>query len=431
MLRATKPLLTIMILISLPMANHAAAQNSPSTLLLQLLDTVQFRHPCIQAYKQVRRIMPDVNQAWSLTNLNHRCVPTIRGISPPIDLDDDGDPDYVVFRRGAGTKENDFSAPAESIFILRNYGSGEFGIEEQLNTKMYCRFCVTADFNNDGLDDMVSVGDHVLTTIDGVEQRASPVGLLLQNADGKLIDESLRLQDRVYADWHGLSVADVDSDGDLDFVALSLGKEAYAFENDGSANFSLASFDQSLKLAIDASMQFTAALLIDINHDNFPDLVLGDGGGLDDSPIFVNDSRGFRLTEDKLNPEIPYSEGDELITVTLDALDITGDGCIDIVQNQVNYYVADENYIVSWEGNCVGSFQLRSVNSYNGNWLRESDVYDYNRDGLMDFLVYDESGYVLFLNTGDGLQKFSGTKEEFQSMNNRILLLNYSFISQG
>ena len=53
--------------------------------------------------------------------------------------------------------------------------------------------------------------------------------------------------------------------------------------------------------------------------------------------------------EDKLNPEIPYSEGDELITVTLDALDITGDGCIDIVQNQVNYYVADENYIVSWE----------------------------------------------------------------------------------
>ena len=117
--------------------------------------------------------------------------------------------------------------------------------------------------------------------------------------------------------------------------------------------------------------------------------------------------------------------------MTLDALDITGDGCIDIVQNQVNYYVADENYIVCWEGDCVGSFQLRSVNSYDGNWLRKSDVYDYNRDGLMDFLVYDEMGYVLILNTGDGLQKFSGTKEEFQSMNNRILLLNYSFISQG
>ena len=69
--------------------------------------------------------------------------------------------------------------------------------------------------------------------------------------------------------------------------------------------------------------------------------------------------------------------------------------------------------------------------SWAGGWLRESDVYDYNRDGLMDFLVYDESEYVLCLNTGDGLQKFSGTKEEFQSINNRILVLNYSFISHG
>ena len=426
----TKPLLAIMILISLPMPTHTAAQNSPSTLLLQLLDTVRFRHPCIQAYKQVRRIMPDVNQAWSLSNLNHSCVPTIRAISPPIDLDDDGDPDYVVFRRGAGTKENGFSAPAESIFILRNYGSGEFGVEEQLKTKMFCRFCVTADLNNDGLDDMVSVGDHVLTTIDGVEQRASPIGLLLQNADGSLIDESLRFQERLYADWHGLSVADIDNDGDLDFVAVSLGKATHAFENDGSANFTLGSFDQSLKLAIDASIQFTAALLIDINHDNFPDLVLGDGGGLDESFIFVNDSQGFRLEEEKLSPEISHSEGDELITVTLDALDITGDGCIDIVQNQVNYYVADENYIVSWEGNCAGSFQLQGVISYDGNWLSESDLYDYNRDGLVDFLAYDTNGYVLLLNTGDGLKKFAGTKEEFNSMNKRILLLNYPFISQ-
>ena len=87
--------------------------------------------------------------------------------------------------------------------------------------------------------------------------------------------------------------------------------------------------------------------------------------------------------------------------------------------------------LVSGEGDCVGSFQLRSLNSYDGDWLRESDVYDYNRDGLMDFLVYNENGYILFLNTGDGLRKFSGTREEFQSMNNRILLLNYSFISQG
>ena len=129
----------------------------------------------------------------------------------PGDIDNDGDFDLFI---GGYAEARNFPAPPNSYF-LRNENGKYFDATEDVSSELVSpgmvRDAVWTDYNKDGRDDLVVVGEWM------------PV-MIFQNDDGVLINstKSLGLED-LTGWWQSITAGDFDKDGDIDLIAGNIG----------------------------------------------------------------------------------------------------------------------------------------------------------------------------------------------------------------
>jgi hypothetical protein len=128
------------------------------------------------------------------------------------DYDNDGDLDLFI---GGRLIPNQYPY-APNSYLLENDGKGYFtDVTSQKAAQLEAVGMVTdaiwTDFNSDGLQDLILVGEWMPIT-------------LFENKNGKLINSS---EDKGLNDsegwWNSIATADFDQDGDLDFIAGNFG----------------------------------------------------------------------------------------------------------------------------------------------------------------------------------------------------------------
>lgn len=154
--------------------------------------------------------------------LHQKALPDIRvsgSVVAAADYDGDGDLDLFV---GGRLRPGNYPYPAKST-ILRN-DSGKFtDVSESLYLGLDDLGMVTSavwtDFNDDGLIDLIVVGEWMPITF--LEQRRDPAGKIeLIN-----VSDSIGPPDS-YGWWNSILAADIDEDGKMDYLLGNVGKNS-------------------------------------------------------------------------------------------------------------------------------------------------------------------------------------------------------------
>lgn len=211
------------------------------------------------------------------------------------DLDGDGLPDIAVANRSADS--------TSANFICWNRGGGTFDAECTVLSKESATSIAAADFNGDGLVDLV------------VPHREGGQSYLYLN-QGKR-DLSTRVPfGPPDAATRMAAAADFDGDSRLDIVAIDEKKKCtFVYFNQGAGTFS-----EGLRLRESKNLPYALAVG-DLNKDGKPDIVVG--GVLEPSTVFINDGSGRTFTP------ITFGDGQGAV-YGLSVQDLDGDGRPDI-----------------------------------------------------------------------------------------------------
>jgi hypothetical protein len=194
---------------------------------------------------------------------------------------------------------------------------------------------------------------------------------------------------------YGLSIADLDGDGDLDLVALGRTNGMVGvFENDGSGHFLNRSFTSELL----PSLVNASVLAFDFDRDGDLDLFIG---RTDLSSSLYRNDGDFAFTDITASSGIAAT----LPVTGLAAADFDGDGWIDLFV--CNYHADVENQL--WRNRGDGTFEevavslgfVSTARSFQPVWS------DFDRDSWPDLYVSNDRGVgagpnELHRNRGDG-----------------------------
>jgi flagellin-like hook-associated protein FlgL len=213
-------------------------------------------------------------------------------------LDYDGDGNLDVIKSS--------NAGASSIYVFRGNGDGTFKTPQILNRNGNGGFAV-ADVNGDGRKDIVS-GEH---------GGGNTLHVFLQNSDGTLAAaKSTSGIPTLGGFFTGVSLGDIDGDGDLDAAYgnydLSAGTQIYL--NDGRGNFSAG-------VQVGNNQNHYGAVLKDLNGDGRADLI---GGG---TQLGVYLSRG----DGTFDAGTLYATGGSAYSLTF--ADLNNDDLDDLILN--------------------------------------------------------------------------------------------------
>ena len=309
------------------------------------------------------------------------------------------------------------------IRIVANDGTGSFVdatstiIEGAVPAPVHARQALAADFNGDGWTD-VFFANHGYDMSPGPGELNT---LLLSNGAGKLVDSPGNIHN-VVGFTHSAAAGDVDCDGDIDIYVGTIGSPAtlvpnYLLINDGAGNFEVRpDYLPELVLFFNDGLHpdWNSAAIVDLDGDNFPELVLGGGWSpppsdrITETIILWNDGTGnFDYTEFTQLPAVPGFGG------SVDALpiDIDGDGDLDLL---FPIQAGPERRIQIMVNNGDRTFtdetDLRLFGmSGDGQWIERIKPIDFNSDGAPDLLLqhsdYLSEGYpeLIFLNNGVGV----------------------------
>ena len=197
------------------------------------------------------------------------------------DFNNDGLDDVI-----ASGPRGDVGTP---LRIVANDGTGSFVdatstiIKGGVPAPVHAREAIAADFNGDGLTD-VFFANH------GLDEFPNPGELntlLLSNGAGELVDSPGNIHDLV-AFTHSAAAGDVDCDGDIDIYVGNMGTPLsnvnthnYLLINDGTGNFAVhPDYLPELVLLAPPNVRpdWASSAIADLDGDNFPELVLGGGG---------------------------------------------------------------------------------------------------------------------------------------------------------
>ena len=252
--------------------------------------------------------------------------------SAVIDFDGDGDLDLVLAQLAPPT----YPATFRRLLAFRN-NNGTFvdATDAVLGTVMMInpRHLWVADFNRDGRPDLLIAE----TGTDTFPAPGEQSKLLIGSADGRLIDETASRLPAHISYSHGLAVADIDGDGDLDYYVVTCcmfngGNGPWVEINNGSGVFT----DGLGWLPADvnyATRPGFAACLVDVNGDGHPDLVLGAKSGANlnlPNEILINDGTGHFVHNSAFT--LPPKLGGNLGEFgTIVSSDLNGDGAPDLL----------------------------------------------------------------------------------------------------
>jgi len=220
-------------------------------------------------------------------------------IYSPAILDINGDDYPDVIYGGPRYVGDGFVDEQTALVVLLNDGdntfteSAAFVFSGAVPAYVHQREMVVADFNGD------SAGDVVITN-HGYDQPPFPTernALLLSDGAGGLDEQ---VGDATTFDYlgfmHSAAAGDIDGDGDADIVYndmngpdITPGKELRILQNDGTAIFT------NINFTLPAALQqgtWISTLLVDLDNDGFPELVLGGGDSGNDSIVIWNDGNG-------------------------------------------------------------------------------------------------------------------------------------------
>lgn len=127
------------------------------------------------------------------------------------DFDKDGDMDLFI---GGQVVPGKYGVVPISV-LLQNDGTGKFmnmtdSLAPQLKHAGMIKDALWTDINADGWDDLMVVGEWM------------PIKVFI-NQQGRLVDEPITGLEKSYGWWNSLDAADIDGDGDLDYLAGNLG----------------------------------------------------------------------------------------------------------------------------------------------------------------------------------------------------------------
>lgn len=179
----------------------------------------------------------------------------------------------------------------ESGRVYINDGNGHFEDRRMLPAYTNNYEFEPMDVNRDGYPDLVTVNDGAIVNGDSWSRREH----LFLNDSGKFFRDVSDTQwpsaENIGEDDNNVVFLDFDSDGDADFLLSSLTGEDRLLENDGQGNFTL-----HQPVLRGAPTPHTLSLVLaDLNNDNKPDIIMGQGEGDSslEERIFLGDAIGW------------------------------------------------------------------------------------------------------------------------------------------
>ena len=168
--------------------------------------------------------------------------------------------------------------------ILANDGGGSFVdatttiISGEVPAPIHAREGLAADFNGDGWID-VFIASHGFDTGAGIGELNT---LLLSDGLGGLVDSPANIHD-VRGFSHSAAAGDVDCDGDIDIYVGNMGHPGsgepnYLMINDGTGNFTVhKDYLPEFVLFVNDGQHpdWRSSSIADLDGDNFPELILG------------------------------------------------------------------------------------------------------------------------------------------------------------
>jgi len=180
---------------------------------------------------------------------------------------------------------------------------------------------------------------------------------------------------------YSVAIADLDNDGDLDYIAGNFNENNEIYLNNGTGHFTL--FESS-----DESSSTRSVAIADLDLDGDPDYIAGNDGP---NQIYLNNGTGhFTLFESS-------SEGESTFSIAIADLDLDGDP--DYIAG--NYDQPNRVYLNN------GSAHFTSYEtSPQIDYTRSASIGDLNNDGYMDYISANgpsPKGYDrIYLNNGTG-----------------------------
>lgn len=232
------------------------------------------------------------------------------------------------------------------------------------------RVVKTADFDNDGDQDVVVGGGQIVSWY--------------ENLDGLGNFGAANVLEQQFWQTFNLDVADIELDGDIDLIVSYFGiDEVHLYLNEGGGSFAPSTILYS-------GLNNVQGLLLEkIDTDSKPDLVLGvsNGSGLYWAENLKDGTFG---PLNNLNPILTGAR-------TQRVADIDGDGDNDIVSNGIAPYL-------SWyrNTNAIGAFSTAIVIDPTGLYNNSFDLGAIDGNNSIDILTAKNNEIIWYQNNGSG-----------------------------